>query len=228
MKTKALIIFLIISNLVLTLSAQKKDKRYHSFGSERIWHSKIYVGPLAVVSNVEGVLSLDLGATGGFIYRNKFIMGLYGQKMVTTHTRTEFYISGYPDITEGEVTLKHAGAILGYIHNPEALMHLGFSSSAGVGVLELLAKNPVSLNIEQAYNDRIFIVIPKIFAELNVTKWVKINASAGYRIFGKVNSQYTNQAGEQIPAFSQADYTKPEISLSLLFGTFGFRTASLF
>jgi hypothetical protein len=228
MRSKVVIACGIIWFSAIAVSAQNKDKRYHNFGSERNWKIQVYAGPYAAVSSVEGILAVDLGATGGFIYKKKFIAGLYGQKMVTDHIRSNLSISDYPASTEGEIKMMHVGGLAGYIFKPEALVHWGVSSSAGVGKLDLLVLDPATMDIEKTYSDRIFIVIPRLFAEMNITKWFKINVTGGYRFPGKVNSYYTNQSGEEIPVFNNADYTKPEFSVSLLVGPYGFRTATLF
>ena len=227
MKSKVVIVCAIIWLSATSLFAQNKDNRYHNFGSERNWKIQVYAGPLAALSNVEGVLAADLGATGGFIYKKKFIASLYGQKMVTGHTRTNLSISDYPTSTEGEIKMIQVGGIAGYIFKPEALLHWGVSSSVGVGKLELRVNDPVTMEPGKTYSDRIFIVIPRFFAEINMTKWFKINVTGGYRFPGKVNSYYTNQSGEEVLVFDKSDYTQPEFSVSLLFGTFGFRTVSL-
>jgi hypothetical protein len=70
----------------------------------------------------------------------------------------------------------------------------------------------------------VIIVIPKAFLEMKMTPWFKINFSGGYRFLAKVNSFYVNQAGESMPIFNKSDYTKPEFSVSLLIGKFGFRS----
>jgi len=228
MRSKVVIVCAIIWLSALALFGQNKDNRYHNFGSERNWKIQLYAGPLAALSSVEGILAADLGAAGGFIYKKKFVAGLYGQKMVTGHNRTNLSIGDYPAGTEGEIKMMHVGGIAGYIFKPEALVHWGVSGSAGLGKLELLVKDPVTMGIGKVYSDRIFIVIPRIFAEMNMTKWFKINVSGGYRFPGKVNSYYTNQSGEEVLVFNKSDYTKPEFSVSLLFGTYGFRTLSLF
>ncbi len=224
---KALIACAIISNSVLTLFAQNKSDRYHEFGSEKRFHLQAYFGPLVAFSNVEGSLSIDLGATGGFIINNNFFAGMYGQKLVNNPPRTDLTTIGYPTYTDGEIGMVHAGGVLGYIHKPGKVMHWGISSSAGIGVLNLYAKNPVTLNREKIYDDRVYIVIPRLFAEINLTKWFKVNASAGYRFLGKVNGIYINQDQEEIQVFKKSEYSKPEFSVTLLFGFFGIRKGIL-
>jgi len=228
MRSKVVMACAIIWLSTIELSAQNKDKRYHNFGTERSWKSQVYAGLLAAFSNVEGVLAVDFGATGGILYKKKLIAGLYGQKMVTSHIRTNLSISDYPAGTEGEIEMIHVGGIAGYIFKPEAVMHWGVSGSAGVGKLELLVRDPLTNETGKTYSDRIYIVVPRIFAEVNMTQWFKINITCGYRFPGKVNSYYTNQSGEEVPVFNNSDYTKPEFSVSLLFGTYGFRTATFF
>jgi len=228
MRTKVLIICVIICHSSLSLLAQNPDKRYHNFGSDKSLQVKGFFSPFAAFSNVEGTLSLDFGAAVGLIIKDNLIAGIYGQKMVSNPIRTGLDISDFPAITDGDIEMKHAGAIVGYNFKPEAVVHWGVNSSFGVGELELIVKDPVTLITEKTYTDRIYLVVPRLFAEMNVTKWLKINVSGGYRFFGKVNSYYTNQSGEEVPIFDKTDYTKPEFSVSMVFGSFGFRTATIF
>ena len=77
------------------------------------------------------------------------------------------------------------------------------------------------LNAIKIYNDRVILLIPRIFFEANMTSWFKANVNAGYRLVGKVNAHYVNPMGEEIPIFKSSGYSKPEFSISLLFGNFG-------
>ena len=226
MKFKALIIFCILYHSTLVL-AQNKSDRYHEYGSEKRYQLNGYIGPLVAISNVEDNFSIDLGGLGGFIINKNFFVGLYGQNLVTKVPRIDLGTIGYPTFTDGEVKMIHAGGVLGYIHNPEKEIHWGASSSEGVGILSLYAKDPATLSSEKIYDDKIYIIIPKFFLEMNMTKWFKVNLYAGYRFVGKVNSKYTNQDQEVIPIFTKSDYTKPEFSISLLFGTFSIRSGLL-
>ncbi len=144
-----------------------------------------------------------------------------GQKLVNTPPRKDLTTIGYPTYTNGEIDMIHAGGVLGYMHKPGNVVHWGISSSAGVGVLNLYAKDPVTLIRGKIYNDRVYIVIPRIFTELNLTKWFKVNASEGYRFLGKVNGIYVNQDQEETPTFNKSEYTQPEFSVAQIFGAFG-------
>jgi hypothetical protein len=124
--------------------------------------------------------------------------------------------------------MSHAGGVLGWIHNTNKAQQWGFSGSAGIGKFELDARSPTNIYEDLLYEDLMIILIPKLFVEMNMTGWLKINMSAGYRVLGKVNTKYTNQAGEAIPVFKPSDYIKPEFSVSLLLGRFDFRTATIF
>jgi len=224
MRFNKLIICFFICHSVLSLTAQIRSDRYHNFPSENRLQLNGYIGPLVAISNVEGNVSIDLGATGGFLINKNFFVGLYGQNMITKVPRYDLATIGFPTYTDGEVRMVHVGGVIGYIHNPEKEIHWGVSSSEGVGILSLYAKNPVATGTEKIYDDRIYIIIPKLFVEANMTKWFKVNVSAGYRFIGKVNSVYINQNQEEIPTFYKSDYTKPEFSVSLLFGAFGIRS----
>lgn len=222
MRSKVVILSAIICFSALSLCAQNGNNRYHTFGSEGPRQFKGFFGPLVALSNVEGNFSIDVGATGGIIIYKRIILGFYGQTMISRPPRTNLAIIGYPSFTGGEIRMIQGGAVLGYIHKPEDEIHWGISSSAGLGILSLYAKDPSMPDKEQIYDDRVYIVIPKFFVELNMTKWFKVNMSAGYRVVGKVNGIYTNsQTQEIIPTFYKSGYTKPEFSVALLFGTFG-------
>ncbi len=224
MRSKVLIVCVIICHSALSLFAQNKNDRFHLFDAERQWQVNGYIGPYISLSNVEGYTAIDAGATGGVVFNNKFFIGLYGQKLVTKVPRTDLATIGYMTFTDGEVDMVHAGGVLGYIHKTKNILNWGLSGSAGLGIIQLLAKGPTNKYNDKIYDDVVFILIPKLFAEMKMTRWFKINVSGGYHIVGMVNGVYENQAGETIPTFIQSDYSKPEFSISLLFGSFGFRS----
>ena len=227
MKCKVLIVSALICLSVLSLYAQKEDKRYHLFGTENLRQFKEYVGPLVAISNVEGNVSVDLGVTGGLIVNNKFFVGGYFQGLLTKPPRTDLAAIGYPTFNDGEIKMLHGGMLFGYIHKPAEMIHWGISSSFGVGALYLYAKDTVNQNTKKLYRDRVYVITPKFFVEMNMTNWWKVNISAGYRFFGKVNSTYINQAHEELPLFYKSDFNHPEYMISLLFGNFTYHSGVL-
>lgn len=228
MRSNVLIVCIIICHSVLSLSAQNKNDRFHVFGSQSRLQLNGYIGPGFAFSNVEGILSADAGATAGFVVNRKYFIGLYGQKLVSNVPRTDLASIGYPTYSGGSVKMVHAGGVLGWIHTTNKVQYWGLSGSAGVGRLELVARGPTNSYADQIYEDLFIILIPKAFVEMNMTRWFKINMSAGYRLLAKVNAEYTNQEGETIPVFSRSDYMKPEFSVSFLFGIYDFRNATIF
>jgi len=221
MRIKVLILCIFVFNSSLCLLAQNKDDRFHRYGGNNSMQFNIFGGPLVAFSNVEGSFSADLGASVGIMLTNTIFIGLYGQKLMTKPERTDLAIIGYPTYTDGQIKMYHAGGVLGYIHKPEKKIHFGAGGSAGLGLIELYAKNPSTLTTEFLYDDRVIVVIPKLFAEFNMTKWFRINISGGYRYVGKINGMYITSSDEEIPTFYQSDYSKPEFSVSLLFGSNG-------
>lgn len=227
MRSKVLIVCVIICHSALSLFAQNKNDRFHLFGSERRGQVNGYIGPYTSLSNVEGYTAIDAGVTGGVLFNNKFYIGLYGQKLLTKVPRTDLSTIGYPTYTDGEIDMIHAGGVLGYIHNTKNILNWGLSGSTGVGRIDLLAKGPTNNYSGKIYDDLVIILIPNIFVEIKMARWFKINASAGYRYVAMINGAYTNPSGETIPTFVQSGYNKPDISFSLLFGSFGFHSTLL-
>ena len=220
MRSKVFIICIIIYHSALSLFAQNKNDRFHEYGSERRGKINMYIGPLAAFSNIGGSVTFDGGATGGVIINNKFFIGLYGQKLLTNVPRTDMAEIGYPTFTDGRIKMRHYGGVLGYIHNTDKVWNWGVGGSAGTGMIELAAKGPTNKYEDVIYDDKVIIVIPKLFVEMKMTSWFKVNMGAGFRILGMMNGVYKNQAGETKPTFKQSEYTKPEFSISLLFGAF--------
>lgn len=224
MRIRVFIVCVIICHSVLSLVAQNRNDRFHGYGSGSSHQINGYFGPFVAFSNVEGKSAFDAGATGGVVFNNIFFIGLYGQKLLTKVPRIDLAKIGYPTFTDGVVNMIHAGGVFGYIHNTKSILNWGISGSAGAGKIELAAKGPTNKYEDVIYDDKILIVIPKLFVETKMTRWFKINISVGYRVIGMVNGAYENQAGETIPTFVQSDYSKPEFSISLLLGSFGFRS----
>lgn len=227
MRFKMLIVFAIICISALSLLAQNKNDRFHAFGSQSRLQLNGYIGPLVAISDVEGNFTVDAGVTAGVAINNKYFIGLYGQKLLNKVPRTDLATVGYPAYTDGNINIQHAGGVLGYIHKNKKDIKWGVSGSAGIGRIDLSAKAPQSQLEGRIYDDIVIILIPKLFMELNMTRWFKINVSGGYRLLAKVNGIYVNQTGETIPVFNKSDYTKPEFSVSLLFGKFGLRSSLL-
>jgi hypothetical protein len=221
MRIKIMIVSAIMCLTVISISAQNVKNRFHLYGSADRRHINGYIGPHIAFSTIEGSFAADIGISAGVLIHENFFLGIYGQKLLTSPARQNLAIIGYPTFTNGEIKMIHAGGVLGYIHSPGEIIHWGISSSAGLGEIYLYAKDPVSLNTEQLYNDRVVVVIPKVFLELNMSAWFKVNVSAGYRVVGMINGTYINQADEVIPTFGKSDYSKPEFSVSFLFGAFG-------
>jgi hypothetical protein len=224
MRFKRLIVFAIICNSALSLLAQIKNDRFHAFGSQSRLQLNGYIGPLFAISDVESYFTVDAGVTAGVAINKRYFIGLYGQKLLTKVPRTDLSTVGYAGYTDGKIQMQHVGGVLGYIHKSKKDLKWGVSGSAGIGRIDLLAIAPSGTLEGRVYEDKVIILIPKLFMELNMTRWFKINVSGGYRLLAKVNCKYVNQAGETIPVFNKSDYTKPEFSLSLLFGKFGFRS----
>jgi len=220
MRSKVFIICVILFHSAISLFAQNKNDRFHEYGSGKRNQINMYIGPVAAFSNIGGSFTFDGGVTGGVIIKNKFFIGLYGQKLLTNVPRTDLAEIGYPTFTDGRIKMRHAGGVLGYIHKTDKVWNWGIGGSAGTGIIELAAKGPTNKYEDVIYDDKIIIVIPKLFVEMKITSWFKVNVGAGYRLLGMMNGVYTNPAGETKPTFKPADYTKPEFSISLLFGSF--------
>ncbi|MFZ4705183.1 MAG: hypothetical protein ACOYMF_04150 [Bacteroidales bacterium] len=227
MKSKILLLITIVWSIPSMLMAQHEfvqDHRPHYLFGVPL-HYNGFGGPLVSFSNMEGKFSIAPGAMGGIIINNKFFISAYGQSVVTSHPRADLIeTSNLTTYSAVDANMWQVGLWFGYIHKADEVIHWGVSSMIARGQLFLMAKDPVTFQTRQIFNDRVYFITPKIFVEMNMATWMKVNVSAGFRFTGKVNGQYLNRFNKLSPTFYKSDYDQPEFSLSLLFG--GFRSKS--
>jgi hypothetical protein len=150
------------------------------------------------------------GGSGALLINNQFYIGGYGMGM-TNDVRIN-----YDDPDFGSVPYfaqySHGGLMLGFIINPEGLIHFGISSKVGWGSLYISRHNyfPGDDILPSTVNDDLFIAIPRGEVELNVTNWCKLNFGVGY--------QFTN--GVDNVFYKKDDLTGMNYELSFMFGWF--------
>jgi len=114
---------------------------------------------------------------------------------------------------------------LGYIHNPNKLVHWGVNLQLGGGRIALYDKDINYYDFEEHHRDLIGVVAPEFDVELNLARWFKINMGIGYRFVLFVDdSEYVNQQGESVRLYSSNQFSSPVASLKLMFGAFAPRS----
>lgn len=159
-----------------------------------------FVSPL-----VEFGLNNDLGNSygfgGGIVINNVFVGG-YG-------------LAGFDlkSVIENDdletIDIGHGGIWIGGTYQPHKLIHIYGTSRIGWGSVNIDVNDN---NLEYEDLDKIFVVTPEIGIELNVTKWFRVGATAGYRFVDGVDKS---------TGLSDDDFRGTVATLAIRFGWFG-------
>ena len=156
-------------------------------------------GPIVEYSQFKGDYITSSGGGGALIVDNFFIGG-YGMGTVDVQRIID-------DGDELELELGHGGFWLGYTYNSHKLVHAFASTKIGWGGIDLEID-------DEGYrsSDAIFVVTPEVGLEVNVFRWAKIAATAGYRFVDGVDN---------LSGFDNSDYSGFAGTLTFRFGGFG-------
>jgi hypothetical protein len=170
----------------------KADIRFGGFG-----------GPIVEYSTVNDQAIVDVGGGGGLLI-NDFFIGGYGMGSDVGTLQI--------DGASYDLEMSHGGVWLGYSYKSHKLIHPYISVRAGGG--ELTAENTSTTK----FDDRFFVVSPDIGIELNLARWFKVVATAGYR--------FTNMENVDIPNVSDNAADSFTAGLTFRFGLFNHKDTS--
>lgn len=166
-------------------------------------------GPNLELAFIDGQSAFFSGGSGAMIINGNFLIGGYGQGLVSDYIIDPFEDSPFspPIRTNRVVDLGQGGLWLGYIHRPTKLVHLQGGLQLGGGELDFYDEFNEDYSFE---DDNFFALRPYLGAEFNITSFFKISTVAGYQFVSGLNNVY----------LEDADLSQPFISLGLKFGYF--------
>lgn len=171
-------------------------------------------GLLCETSSINKSIGVSLGAEGALIFNNMFFIGGYATGLTTNH-----YINDLGDsLYYGKplrVNFSHAGFLAGVVIMPKKRVHLSVSSRFGWGHIYLTEKYNYSFiyNVNSSLdytNDKVFVIIPQVELEVNITPWLKFNLGVGYRYVSGINFERYKNYG----------FSYPQITAGFYFGGF--------
>jgi hypothetical protein len=180
-------------------------------------------------SQFDGNLAVYNGGGGAVLLNQTIYFGLYGTGLSTRHHRNDLVIVD-PDNNEITYTdlvtnFGHGGLWIGYIHQSHKPVHFGASTKIGWGGINLtndyFDNNYDTYDYYSVASDNVFVLTPQIELEMNLLRWFKINAAAGYQFVTGINSTYINSEGISQNYFDSNDFNQPVFNLSFVFGGFG-------
>lgn len=134
-----------------------------------------------------------MGGGGALLFDNKFFFGGYGSSL-----RNSSSIDGTIDGQSADnlrVELSHGGFWTGYTIGTNKLVHVGLSSRFGWGNLRILDGDNGNDRLESG---AVFVAIPQVDVELNVTDWWRISFGGGYRFVSQNSDVQTVDVANDI------------------------------
>ncbi len=182
-------------SFLFELRAQEEPEIQTLFGERQI-HISGFGGPFMNFSTLDGKFAHLMGGGGGILI-NDFFFGGYGIGLTNSIE--------YGDTRE-ELGFGHGGFWLGYNIMSRKLIHPSFHTQLGWGKItqRLPSGGPVSKG------DNIFVIIPTLEVEINITKYFKISAGGNYRFIAFVDDEN----------YSESDFMSPGVFLGFKFGWF--------
>lgn len=208
MKKQISIIFVLLTISIIKGQAQEGDSKEPQFlfDSENIQISG-FGGPAAGFSTLDNDFAVFTGGGGAMLINQKFFLGGYGEGLATQHHINEAHVSC---LDKNTIAFGYGGFWFGYIYKPHKLVHVNINTVAGWGGISLYDDEFDVANMEHCDKDIVFVVIPNIEMEVNLTSWMKFTAGAGYRFTSGISS----------PLYSQEMFNQPNIRLGVMFGNF--------
>lgn len=206
--------------------AQENDEpRYLLTGRDGKVHVSGFGAPIVGFSSVEGNFAVYNGGGGAVLLNQTFYAGVYGMGLSTEHSRDEFTLLNSQNqkitYTDLHTNFGHGGFWLGYIHKPERAVHFAASTKLGWGSIALTEQEYGVDKYDNVVTDNVFVVNPQLEVEMNLLRWFKMNIGAGYQFVTGVDKTYKDISGNRVRFFDAADFSQPQLTVSLLFGGFG-------
>lgn len=176
-------------------------------------------GPEIKVSTINGETALMVGGRGGWIINHTFSIGggCYGQVLDIDAPREAIIKYPYPNGSAKDLRLEfgYGGFIMEYTGEWESLVHYSVNSLIGAGGVSYCDKayDDDYEDYEDGNgigDDAFFAFEPGINAEMNITKWCRVNAGVSYLLV----------KGVDIVGLEDSDFGGVTGNLTFKFGKF--------
>ena len=196
------IIFLTITTLVFTslYAQEEKNSDIETLFSKP---SKIrgYISPITNTTYLNGEIAYMSGMNVAGILNDHLIIGFYKLDLDNSSwSNSDNYIGS-------TMSFNHKGLYLGYILMPKRIVHFTTNVQLGKGNMEIYD----SVLDEWIQDDMVFVAVPSVEVEFNVTKFFRFGVGANYRFTTDVD-KFAN--------YSDSDFSDFGVSVSFKFGWF--------
>jgi hypothetical protein len=202
----SLLALLIVS---FTCFSQDEDEIKTIF-NEDVTHISGFGGPMMNFSTFDKNFSFFMGGGGGVLLNHKLYFGGMGYGMTTPSKipQSKFEELGLFENGSYSLNFGYGGLWAGYIIGWKSPIHLNCSFFGGWGDVTLDQDNSI-LDLYLP-SDEVFVFIPTVEIELNITQFFRIGIGANYRYVADVN----------LVGYNDLNFSSPSAVLNFKFGSF--------
>jgi hypothetical protein len=175
-------------------------------GDEQLIGDKIesggFGGPMWKATGLNGKTAFLIGGRGGWIVNHAFIIGGGGYNTMAD-VKTGLLSPGGKPLYLG---MHYGGLEFEFVRHSEKLVHWTVQSLFGAGHIRLIERD----SNRNTATDRFGVADIMVNAELNVSRWMRVNAGAGYRLVFGIESD----------GLGNDDIGGPGFQVTFKFGTF--------
>jgi hypothetical protein len=131
--------------------------------------------PVVKFTEVDSRFGVLVGGRGGWIINGSFVIGGGGYALANTGN-FEHLTNGAGD--PGGLEMAYGGLELGYIHRPDALVHVSLGLLIGAGGVTWTPDGPAGAEVDDAF----FVTEPELDVVLNVTRAFRVALGVSYRL----------------------------------------------
>ncbi|MDI9356899.1 MAG: hypothetical protein QM536_07765 [Chitinophagaceae bacterium] len=214
---KKRIVIVVFLHMGFLSSAQTVDSvkvnKYPStlFGGYKLSHTSWggFGAPIIEVSSLDGNVVASVGGAGAALINRVFFFGGYGLNSLGNVSKE---INGISQ----NYRLSHGGLYTGVIIKPNWLLHFIVSGKFGSGSVSTNGNDRTDGGHHPAavssldYRDRVFVFTPQVDVQLNIHKYIRLNAGVGYRLVTGVDETF----------FSKTAFNSMSYNFGIFFGKF--------
>lgn len=206
---KTLFTTLLIAALAMMASAQEQtligpNARVTGFG-----------GPAVYYTSFNGEAHVLVGGAGAVLLNSKYYLGLAGYGVASEPDAGLRRLDG--ELRDATYEAGYFGCLVGTIFNSNDIIHTAADVTIGGGSVNLVRDDRKYHHEDEhegwgyhAEDDAFFLVQPMAHLELNIIRWMRVDASAGYRLV----------AGISRFGLDDNDVNGPVAGLGIRFGKF--------
>jgi len=204
-------IFILTLFIAISYSSfSQEDDEIKTIFTGKVTHVSGFGGPMMNFSTFDGNFAFFMGGGGGVLINHKFYFGGAGYGMTTPVKIPDNKINDLGLLNTGNYKLNfgYGGLMGGYIIGFKSPLHLNCSLIGGWGGISITEDNV--FNDLYLPSDEVFVFVPCLELEMNLTKFFRIGIGANYRFVTDVN----------IASCRSYNFSSPSAMLNFKFGAF--------